>query len=184
MVVVVVVAVIALSGGDGGGGTASAEVLAAGGCVATEEPAQGRDHVTESPALSSYSTFPPTSGSHHPVPVIWNVYDAPVEQFRLIHNLEHGGIVVQYGEDVQPDQVQAIVGWYQTSPDGIVVAPLPELGSDVGLTAWTHLLTCSDGFDEAAFTEFREAYRFNGPEALPQQTYAPGFDLSSMQQTG
>lgn len=180
--VVIVILAVALSGG--GGGSASAEVLAAGGCVATDQASQGRDHVPESPPLSEYNTFPPTSGSHFAVPVIWNVYSAPVEQYRLIHNLEHGGVIVQYGEDVPEDQVEAILGWYQGSPDGIVVAPLPELGGDIALTAWTHLLTCSDGFEEGAFTEFREAYRFNGPESLPRETYEPGFDSGFMQQQG
>ena len=183
VLVVIVVAALALSGGDGGG-TASAEVLEAGGCVATDEPSQGQEHVPESPEILSYNTFPPTSGPHFAVPAIWNSYTASVEQFRLVHNLEHGGVVVQYGEDVPPEQTQAVIGWYQTSPDGILVAPLPELGSAIALTAWTHLLTCSDGFDEAAFTEFRDAYRFNGPENLPPETYAPGFDTGFMQQTG
>lgn len=163
-------AVIAFAACAGSGSEGDFE---AGGCVHTEAAPQGDDHVEHSPDLESYNTFPPTSGEHHPLPVIWNVYDAPVEQFRLVHNLEHGGVAVQYGDAVSAEDVEAIVAWYMGSPDAVVVAPLPELGGDIALTAWMSLLTCSSGFDEAAFTAFRDAYLFKGPESLAVETYSP-----------
>jgi hypothetical protein len=117
--------------------------------------------------------MPPTSGPHHPQWAIWNIYTEPIQQLYLVHNLEHGGIVVQYGSGIGEDELQEITDWYSADPDAIVVAPLPELGDSVGLTAWTHLLTCS-GFDDAAWTAFRDEYRFNGPELIPRDFLKPG----------
>ncbi len=141
-------------------------------CAEQALESQGNEHVTELPEGFEYNSFPPTSGPHHPEPAPWNAYTEPVPQLHLVHNLEHGGVVVQYGPDVGEETVRSLLEWYATDPDGIVVAPLPELGAAVALTAWQHLLTC-DGFDEAAFTTFRDEYRFNGPEKIPREHMKP-----------
>jgi hypothetical protein len=174
VVVAVVIVVVVLVAGGGGGGGDNEELYAAAGCVATDSPSQGRSHVLELKESFKYSTDPPTSGPHHPEPAIWNVYDRPVEQRRLVHNLEHGGVVVQYGSNVPQAAVDEIIAWYRADPNGIIVAPFPELESAIALTAWTHLLTCSSGFNEAAFSAFRDDYRFKGPEAVPPEALAPG----------
>ena len=154
---------------------APAETAAAApaGCTAEEFEDQGADHVTEPPPGFEYNSFPPTSGPHGPAPAVWNLYVNPVPQLALIHNLEHGGVVVQIGQAVPQETLKAIIDWYVGSPAGIVVAPLPELGGDVALTAWRYLLTC-DGFDEAAFTSFRDDHRFKGPERIPPALMEPG----------
>jgi hypothetical protein len=98
-------------------------------------------------------------------PAIWNFYTEPIRQISLIHNLEHGGIVVQYGSEVPPETVEQIRGWWQGNPDGLVVAPLPALGNQVALTAWTQLLSCP-GYSQEAFDAFRVQYLGQGPEPL------------------
>lgn len=160
---------IALAVADGG-----EDFLAAAGCTTADFPELGRQHVSQLKKDFEYNSTPPTSGPHHPIPAVWNVYDRPVAQFRLVHNLEHGGIVVQYGDDVRPETVARMVGWYRSDPNGMIVAPLPQLGADIALTAWTHLATCSSGFDENAFSQFRDDHRFKGPEAFPPESLAPG----------
>jgi hypothetical protein len=144
-----------------------------GACGQVETfPVVGREHVDKPPPASTYNSFPPTSGPHYPDPADWGTYDKPFEQFVLIHNLEHGGIVVQYGKDVPSATVDAIKEWVGEDPDGLVLAPLPQLGSTVALTAWTHLMKCSS-FDAKAFGEFRDAYRYRGPELLSADSYKP-----------
>jgi len=63
-----------------------------------------------------------------------------------------------------------------------VLAPLPPaseerepaLADQIAVTAWTHLMTCN-GFDEAAFDEFKDEYR--GPQGdAPEK-----FDLDALQ---
>jgi hypothetical protein len=174
-VAVAVVAVVGLAVGLAvalGGGSTD-EKLSIGGCVAQTIAEQGRDHVTELPEDYEYSSTPPTSGTHHPQPAIWNVYTDPVEQMRLVHNLEHGGIVVQYGEDAPDATVAEIQSWYEQDPNGVIVAPLPELGAQVAVTAWTHLLTCQ-GFNAEAFDKFTEEFRFKGPERFSPEAMQPG----------
>jgi hypothetical protein len=150
-----------------------------GACTRQTFPPQGREHVQELAKDFKYSTNPPTSGPHFPVPAVWNVYTEPVPEIRLVHNLEHGGVIVQYGDKVPQDQVQAITEWYQSDPehgDGLIIAPLPELGNKIAATAWTHLMTCSS-FDQGALDRFRSDYRGptgDAPEKFDLSSLAPG----------
>jgi hypothetical protein len=180
-----------------GGGEESTGTL--GPCKLVTRPAQRMDnpsqragHVTELPKGFKYNSFPPTSGPHDAQWVLWNVYDRPVPQINLVHNLEHGGLAVQYGSQVPKATVDQIVAWYSEDPNGIVVAPLPSLGKRIALTAWTaeyggdpddpsskiahsegRLATCPT-FDEDAFNEFRDDYRYNGVERFEPEHLQPG----------
>jgi hypothetical protein len=58
-----------------------------------------------------------------------------VPQIVLVHNLEHGGIVVQYGKDVPAATVAQIRRWYLKDTSGLVVAPLPQLAAKIVLGA-------------------------------------------------
>ena len=171
-----------------GGGSSAGAALRDAGCTVEKKPAQGRQHVAELAEDFEYNTFPPTTGPHFGVPATWDVYTEPVEQFRLIHNLEHGGVVVRYGEDVPEPAVTEIRDWYLDDPNGIIVAPLPELKDKIALTAWTTpdpapgeepatgqgvVATCS-AFDAGAFDEFKDTYGFRGPERFPRDELVPG----------
>ncbi len=138
-----------------------------------EKRFKNKSHFMKVPKDFEYNSFPPTSGPHHPEPAVWDAYDRPVPQLHLIHNLEHGGIVVQYGDGVSQATVNKILGWYREDPNGMIVAPLAKLENKIALTAWTHLATCSR-FDEEAFSSFRDLYRFKGPERFPEELLTPG----------
>jgi hypothetical protein len=189
----VVALLFAFSGGGGGGDARAA--LEDSGCtlqdvrVPPPPPGQQRYHVNTPPKRSQYNTWPPSNGLHNPSPVPFDVYSEPVEQYRMVHNLEHGGVVIQYGRDVPQSQVDEMVAWYRDDPNGIVIAPLPELGDEIALAAWTaevtatgeleegssrgHLARCPR-FDEGAFDAFLDAYRFKGEERLPEEALQPG----------
>jgi hypothetical protein len=175
-IIVVVAAIGATLAFRGGSAQASG---ADGPCMRQTFPPQGRQHVQKLAKGFKYSTFPPTSGPHFPIPAVWNLYTEPVPEIRLVHNLEHGGIIVQYGNKVPQSQVQAITQWYQNDSqgdDGLIVAPLPALGGKIALTAWTHLMTCPR-FDEGTFNRFTDDYRGptgDAPEKFPLNSLAPG----------
>jgi hypothetical protein len=174
MVAIVVIALAAGLGiALGGGGGSSDSELSVGGCVAQTFPDLGRKHATQLPKGYKYNSFPPTSGTHYPTPAIWNIYDEPVRQMLLVHNLEHGGIVVQYGDQVPAATVDQIRTWYQSDANGKIVAPLPALKDKVAVTAWTHRMTCP-GFNQEAFDAFTEAFRYKGPERYPTSRLEPG----------
>jgi len=173
LVAVAVVIVVLVAGGGDGKKSSGPEAVSAG-CVAQSYPSMGRNHVLEVKPDFEYNSFPATSGPHYPETAIYNAYGEPVPQIRLLHNLEHGAVIVQYGDKVAPSAVDELIRWYRDDPNGIIVAPLPELGGKFAATAWTQLLTCSQGFDEKAFSDFRDSYRYKGPERFNPDTMAPG----------
>ena len=162
-----------------------------GACTRETFPPMGRQHIEKLSSDFRYNSYPPTSGPHYPpgpkAPAVWNLYDKPVDETALVHNLEHGGVVVQYGADVPDSTVQQITRWYQglDSQNGLVVAPIwpsiqatppKDAGSKIYLTAWTHLMTCT-AFDEGAFGRFVADYRGptgDAPEKFPLDSLVPG----------
>jgi Protein of unknown function (DUF3105) len=166
-----VLAWMALAGSDSAGDARSA--MKSAGCTFETYPNQGRRHFASPNQPFKYNSFPPTSGAHDPTPAIFNAYGEPIDERKLVHNLEHGGIVMQYGRDVPASTVNQLREFYQSSPNGMILAPLPRLGDKIALTAWTHLSTCTE-FNEDAFTSFRDAYRAKGPEPFRLQDLAPG----------
>lgn len=144
---------------------AAAAAMRAAGCTFRTFPGQGRNHLTSltPPKKFKYNSFPPTSGPHYYIPAVWNFYTTPLAQVQQIHNLEHGGIVVQWGSNVPAATVDRLRAFWSESPYALLFAPLPQLGNKIAVEAWTHLATCTH-FDERAFTAFRDEYRLKGPE--------------------
>ena len=169
----VVIAVLLLTRGGGAANAAAAKkaVEAAGGTF-KHYPQQPRNHV---PLNYKYhwNSFPPTSGPHYSQWVLWGDYDQPVRQIQQIHNLEHGGMVIQYGSKVPRSDVDQINAFYRSDPNAMLVAPLPKLGNKIALEAWTYLAKL-DHFDKNAFTKFRDALRYHGPEHYPKSFLQPG----------
>ena len=180
-------------------GSSSTSALQAAGCTLQNVPVMMKnakpwqEHVGDGSPIKTYpkgfeySTFPPTSGPHYPIPAPWNVYDDPVDEHILVHNLEHGGVVVQYGKDVSQEDLNSLLDWYRKDPNGIVIAPLPALGNTIALAAWSadtnlkagkvsnqraHLAKCP-GFDEKAVDSFANTYGFRGPEYHPRAVLTP-----------
>ena len=156
-----------------GGGTDVAKAMSDAGCTFKTYPSEGNRHVTDLNAKVTYKTFPPTSGTHYQIPAVWDIYDRPVNEVQAVHNLEHGGIVIQYGDKVPPATVDRIAEFYRESPNAMLVAPLAGLGNKIALTAWTKLATCTQ-FNEDGFKTFRDAYRGKGPERFPVDELQPG----------
>ena len=121
-------------------------------------PDQGNRHVpTVDTPHEAYNSDPPTSGPHLPYIAPWGVHTRPIARELQVHNLEDGGVIVQYNCEC-PDivkKLEAIVGRYDKF---VILAPYPTMKSRIALTAWTRLLTLDD-VDEKRITRFIEAYR-------------------------
>lgn len=133
---VVVLLVILFGGGGGPSGTGDGQRIADA----------GRAHITTGTQGTGYTSVPATSGPHWSAadsPGPWGVYPNVQPQERLLHNLEHGGIVIWY----QPAQLDAaglasltaFVNQEITS-DRFKVILSPWGGSDfkhpIAVTAW------------------------------------------------
>jgi hypothetical protein len=150
----------------------------------------GRVHVDELPDGFAYNSVPASQGPHHPQWLRWGVYDRPVPELNVVHNLEHGGVTVQWGPEIEEDVVMAMIDWFIEDSDAIIMAPHDGLGGEIALAAWTvedidqdadsvysssegNVLHC-DGFDAAAFSEFRDNVRGRAPERIPIERMPAG----------
>jgi hypothetical protein len=168
--VIVIALVVAASGVLNPPAPAPQVAQAAGSvvCSAVQTfPAQSRDHIQRGQPHPDYSSNPPTSGWHWDTPQDWGVYTNQQFQEQLVHNLEHGGIVIQYN-GLPPADVQRLTDLVNRDSYHMILAPYPGLPQSVKVayTAWTHLQTC-DGVDENAIRAFINAFRDKGPELVP-----------------
>ena len=174
----------------GGGSSSSSDapkLLEAAGCtVKTVKSLPSGDHSVTTPEGTSkkWNTSPPTSGPHYQSPAIWGTYTDPLLAAQVVHNLEHGGIFIQYGPGVPKETVAQLKTFYDSHLNGTLLAPLPSLGSKIALGVWTtsasspnsgtaYLVKC-DGFDQKAYAAFFDAYQFKGPERFPASSLTPG----------
>jgi hypothetical protein len=173
--------------GSGGGGVDEAAVrakLVAAGCRLQAVPAdEGADHSVTDPGGSSgqWNTDPPTNGPHFIQAAIFGEYDEPLEAARVVHNLEHGGVFIQYGDDVPEETVTRLKEFYSDNKTGTIMAPLPRLGDEFALGAWVaegaeprgYVARCT-AFDEAAVSSFFDEFQFRGPERFDPANLRPG----------
>lgn len=186
---VLVLAVVAAAAvfAFGGSSTDAVAALQNAGCTVTTKKAVEADHSVTDPAGTStkWNTDPPTSGPHNGATVVWGAYNEPVNQAQLVHNLEHGGIYVQYGDAVPESTVGQLRAFVARNERGTVLAPYPKLGDKIALGVWVtpsasepdngtaYLATCT-AFDEAAFDAFFDSFQFKGPERFPSDMLLPG----------
>ena len=175
---IVVIAIVVLGGGGGGNAKAAAKALASAGCQYKHYPEQPRapHYTTLTPnPPPHWNSFPPTSGLHYGQWVLWGDYTEPQPLIKSTHNLEHGGVIIQYGNKVPKTDIQEINDFWQSDPNAMLVAPLPKLGDKIALTAWTQWAECTH-FNQNAFSKFRSAFRYHAPESgvFPKSALQPG----------
>jgi hypothetical protein len=159
--------------------------------LGVQEPNDGGVHVDDGTDCRSpsapcgpdpYSSVPATSGPHWgTTPANWGVYSTPQPESQVIHNLEHGGIVIWYDADAvtdaEVDELASYVeGQVATGLGGrfkFILSPWGEdadLGGVVAVTAWRHLLTL-DSVDMDAIRTFADG---NYLKWAPEPNGGPG----------
>lgn len=127
-----------------------------------------RNHIPEGTAVE-YSTTPPTSGDHR---VRWSqcgFFEHQLADERIVHNLEHGNIVVSYNlatqeevdelrrvfEDIGPSTLWGVARAYDKIPPGTVA-----------VSTWG-VLDTMEGIDAERLEAFFDAYAGSlGPERV------------------
>ncbi len=190
---IALIAVLALAGllGFRGGGPDEESVrkdLVAAGCTLQAVEAQRGVHSLTADGTAKWNTDPPTSGPHFGFDqnqtqgtAIWGAYTEPVQLARVIHNLEHGGVYIFYGDEVSESVVEQLRAFYDEHQRGTILAPYPKLGDKIALGAWVaegdeakgYLAKCK-AVDGGAFSAFFSAFQFKGPERFPASSLLPG----------
>jgi uncharacterized protein DUF3105 len=163
-------------GGDSKGSTADYGVSTdEAGCGSVESPElQKADHIEVGTDHAPYSSSPPTSGPHYAAPVApidTGFYTDDIEPEKVVHNLEHGMIVIWYKPDAPQQTIDAVEDAVNEQPDATVAVPWSDMSDDVALTAWGKLQSCANVSKEVV-DDFRVEFQGKGPEmvGIPQFT--------------
>lgn len=104
-----------------------------------------------------YNTDPPTSGPHVAYIAKWGVHTEPIPKELQVHNLEDGGVLVQYNcPKGCPDLVAKLEGIVKHH-NRAILAPYPGMENTIALTAWG-VIDTFDEFDEKRITRFIKAH--------------------------
>lgn len=187
---IAVVLLVALRGGSGKTNDAKvAAAMASAGCtfrtVNAYVPKGQGTHVNSLTAKLPWNTSPPSNGQHYPEWDVWGFWTDTQNPRQVVHNEEHGGVILWWGSKVPTSTVDQLHAFYNQQSTGVLGTPYPSLGSKIAITAWTgnpndyqrnnyygfgHVGTCAGVFTPAvehAFAAFRDTYRGKGPEGIP-----------------
>ncbi|MGH7767481.1 MAG: DUF3105 domain-containing protein [Candidatus Binatia bacterium] len=122
----------------------------------------GNRHISQSEVgLINYNSDPPTSGPHLPNIANWGVHQEPVTKELQVHNLEDGGVIVQYNcPAINPEcnpLIEKLAGIVRRYSRNVILAPYPGMKEKIALTAWSRIDKFDD-FDENRIVRFIEAY--------------------------
>jgi uncharacterized protein DUF3105 len=105
-------------------------------------PVAGQDHIQPSEQPDNWNSNPPTSGDHLATPLPPGIYSNDQDMRALVHNLEHGYVVILY-KGIPKDGLDQLETFVEDR-DGskLVLAPWSGLESNgVALAAWQNLET-------------------------------------------
>ena len=158
-----------LGGGSGLASTGNREQYEEG--IGLQQRVGSASHVAVGEEVN-YDSFPPTSGDHWPpgFQSRCGFYEAGLEDEGIVHNLEHGNIVVSYNltDSAQIKQLRdAVDDIGFANAWGVTRFYDKILPGQVALAAWG-VLDTMDGVDPGRIRRFFEAYSGNlGPEQVP-----------------
>ncbi len=118
------------------------------------------NHITDPSQVVNYSTVPGTSGDHWVTPSECGIYDEPLADDRVVHNMEHGHVIISYNLPNPDDASQMrklAEGLPQLERWGIV-RPYSRIDEGtVAMTAWG-VIDQVQGVDEERIKLFYETY--------------------------
>jgi hypothetical protein len=144
----------------------------------SEFEATSREHVPEGSQHEPYNSSPPTNGPHYANPAQAGFYSSALPPEQLVHNLEHGQIVIWYAPDA-PDAVKEYIEAL-VSDQPVATAATPyegDLEGNFALTAWlsagegdegdgTGVMQTCEQVSEDVVDEFRRNFQGKSPEPV------------------
>ena len=136
---------------------------------------KSRRHIAPGPTHEPYNTDPPTSGPHYSIPAKAGFYTDALPDEQLVHNLEHGYVVIWYNaDDLTPDERALLVADIggamkvagnspSTGTPKLIAVPRPTLKYRLALSTWGRL-DVLPRFDQQEILRFIAAFRDKSPE--------------------
>jgi hypothetical protein len=127
----------------------------------------GNKHIQNlTDAHDPYNSVPPSSGTHVGGKANWGISETPIPDELQLHNLEDGGVGIQYNCDAEVElpgaeckqlvlQLSEVAKKY---PDKVFMAPYPKLDKKIALTAWTRTDKFNN-FDSERMHSFIKAFK-------------------------
>jgi len=128
-------------------------------------------HVPEGQSIP-YDSHPPVGGPHWPSPARWGLSTTQLPDERVVHNLEHGGIVIDHnnisGDDLAA--ITALLGTYPRDKYGevkLVIQPYDKIKpGTIAILAWGWR-EFLDRYDERSVRAFMDAHMNRCCEDVP-----------------
>ncbi|WP_110515348.1 DUF3105 domain-containing protein [Herpetosiphon llansteffanensis] len=124
-------------------------------------------HVSES---VDYQSLPPTSGYHAAYPADWGYHFYDVQDEALVHNLEHGGVIIFYNPQlITPSELIQLEATFNTlyqRNDHTIFRLRMNLDATVAMTAWEYRLMLRDNANLDAVNTFFSEHIARGPECV------------------
>ncbi len=112
-----------------------------------------------------YNSNPPTSGSHFGKwNRKWRLYDSELPTGGLIHNMEHGGVVIFFKPDLD-QEVKNQLKKFTEDNFKIIAAVNTDIKAPIAMAAWG-VYELFDTFDESAMKRFYKKNLDRSPEAV------------------
>ena len=132
------------------------------------------NHIPGDQSFTKYSTTPPTSGPHWSLrspsaPAPCEIYDTEIRDERIVHNMEHGHIVVNHNlqDPQQVADLEQAVRDISTWRLWLIVRPYSKIEpGEVAIASWGWLQRFQ-GVDAQGIRDFYDAHRGQGPEFAP-----------------
>lgn len=118
--------------------------------------------VDHTPEDVDYPQSPAVGGPHDPVWLDCGVYDEPVREENVVHDLEHGTVWVAYDPGLDEGDVEELA---EALPQNGILSPYPDLTAPVVVTVWGRQLEL-DGADDPRLELFIR--RYGGGETAPE----------------
>lgn len=101
-----------------------------------------------------YPQNPPVGGQHAPVWLACGVFDEPVRDENVVHDLEHGTVWITHAPSMSAADIESLAAQL---PDNGIMSPRGGLPSPVVVTVWGVQLQL-DGADDERLGLFLEEY--------------------------
>jgi hypothetical protein len=127
-----------------------------------------------------YPQSPPVGGLHNDVWLDCGVYDEPVPEENVVHDLEHGTIWITYAPGLDADEVDALA---DALPQNGILSPYDDLRAPVVVTAWGRQLDLT-GADDPRLELFVEQFGEGVTAPEPFASCAGGATLDQLDRLG